>query len=167
MLAPQKINIYFFLAIVIVIGMLSGCGSPVTVPHTPDEPSNPPEATTPLPDESPKPPDRIDILYFYRSNPCDCMAEVGDNIKYTVETYFQNELSSGRLTFNMVVSDDEANTDIVKKYNSPPFGLFINTVQDKTERIYPVEGIWDLMNDGQKLIEFVNSTIEKSLNGEL
>ena len=175
----SKAKMYFPLAVILVVGLLCGCGSPAPAATSPDEPPDSPEITTPLPNEPSEPPeattppdkplgppDRVDVVYFHRSKPCHCMAVVGDNIKYTVETYFKDELASGKLTFKMLTSNDKANAEMVKKYNSPPFGLFISVVRGKTESIYHVAGIWDLMADDQKLIEFVKSTIEKSLKGE-
>ena len=171
MSALLKASFNTMILLVILTAMLVGCSSPTTTP-TPDSvvsPSDQQDTKNPVnspPDEPPRLPDRVDVVYFYRSNPCQCMAVVGDNIKYAVETYFNDELASGKLTFKMLTSDGKANAEVVKKYNSLPFDLFINKVRGKTESIYHVDGIWELMADDQKLIEFVKSSIEKNLKGE-
>jgi len=159
--------ITFIISIAMIAGVLGACSSPAdTVTPSPDKPSDSTAATNQPPDEPLGTPDRVDVVYLYRSNPCHCMAVVGDNIKYAVEAYFQGELSSGKLTFRMLTSDDKANTDLVKKYNSPPFGLFISIVKGKAESIYPVDGIWGLMGKDNELKEFVKTAVEKSLRGE-
>lgn len=111
-------------------------------------------------------PDRVDVVYFHRKNPCHCMAVIGDYIHQTVFFNFGDELASGKLTFQMIVSDDKANADIVKKYKANLFQLFITEVRGKNETTYPVDEIWRLTGDPDKLKEFVKTTIEKSLRGE-
>ncbi len=163
---PFKAKTYLPVLVILAIGLLSACSNP-TPPVTPPsaKPSESP-AVSPIPDESSNAPDRVDVVYFQRKNPCHCMAVVGDYIQTTVFLYFPEETTSGKLTLNMIVSDDKANADMVRKYKAGLFQLFITEVRGKSEKTYPVDEIWELTGDSDKLKEFVKTAIEKSLKGE-
>ena len=150
---PFKSGTYFTLFAILAVGLLCACGN--TAPAN-IQPS----------DETSGPPDRVDVVYFHRTNPCHCMAVVGDYIQQTVFLYFSGETASGKLTFKMIASDDKANADMVKKYKANLFQLFVTEVRGKAEKTYPVDEIWGLRGDPDKLKEFVKTAIEKSLKGE-
>jgi len=154
------------LVILVVAGLLAACSSTNTTAQQPPAAQSP---TTPTPTSTApsKTPDRVDVVYFYRSNPCHCMQVVGDNIEYTVETYFGDRLASGKLTFKMLASDAPKNADMVREYNADLFQLFITEVRGKTEKTYPVDGIWGLTGDEAEFKEFVRDTIDKSLKGQM
>jgi hypothetical protein len=60
-----------------------------------------------------------------------------------VETLFADELASGKVTFQSINVQDEANADIVEKYNNASYlTLCINTVRDGTDHIEEVTDIW-------------------------
>ena len=147
-------KIYILLLSLLALGLLSACSNPVPATTPPHEPSGPP--------------DRVDIVYFQQGKPCHCIAVAGETIQATMFIYFQGDLSSGKLTFQMVDLDKEENADIAKKYNAAPFSLFINEVRGDSERIVAVPEIWLPTGGGRdNLEEFLKSKIEKSLNGEL
>jgi len=113
-------------------------------------------------------PDRVEMIYFHTKNPCHCMAVVGDNIKYAVDTYFKDEMASGRVTLTMIVSDDPANAELVKKYDAMVFSLFIREVRGDNERLYPVGEIWEMTGDANKdrLVDFIRVTLGNVLEGK-
>jgi hypothetical protein len=110
--------------------------------------------------------DRVDVVYFHRAQSCySCQyAEAGTN--YTVETYFADEMASGKLTFQSVDVQDEANADIIEEYGAYGSQLFINTIKDGTDHIEQVTDIWLVIGDDEAFVEVVKKKIEKSLNGE-
>jgi hypothetical protein len=160
-----KAKVYLPLLLILIVGLLSACSNPTLPATTPNNHSESPNIpqTTNGPANTP---DRVDVVYFHRKNPCHCMAVVGDYIHGTVFLNFGSELASGKLTFRTIVSDDKANADMVKKYKANLFQLFITEVRSDTEKTYPVDEIWGLTGDPDKLKEFVKTTIEKSLKGE-
>jgi len=83
-----------------------------------------------------------------------------------VENYFGDELASGKLTFQSIDVQDEANTEIVNKYGAYTSSLFINAVKDGNDNIEQVTDIWLVIGDDEAFAELVKGKIEKSLNGE-
>jgi hypothetical protein len=145
---------YLLLLSLMLFGFLSACSSPAPAANPPQEPLGPP--------------DRVDIVYFQRGKPCHCIAVVGETIQATMFLYFQEEQSSGKLTFQVVDLDENENAAIAKKYNAAPFSLFINVVTGDSEHIVAVPEIWLPTGGGtDNLEEFLKSKIEKSLSGEL
>jgi len=161
-----KVKTYSLLLAISIIGVLCACGGQTSATSTPTEPS----MTSGIAfssDNQLGPPDRVDVIYFTRSKPCHCIAVVGDTIQATVFLYFQDEQSSGKLTFQIVDLDNEENAGIAKKYNAAPFCLFINRVRSDSEHIVAVPEIWLPVGGGiDNLEEFLKSKIKKSLNGD-
>ena len=110
--------------------------------------------------------DRVDVVYFHRTVRChSCQyAEAGTN--YTVETYFADEMASGKLTFQSVDVQDTKNAVIIEKYDAYTSSLFINTIKDGTDHIEQVTDIWLVIGDDEAFVELVKNKIEQSLNGE-
>ncbi len=113
------------------------------------------------------PADRVEVVYFHRTQRCPTCIYAEEGTRYTLETYFADELDSGRVTFQSINVEDEENADIVERYNNPSYlTLCINTVRDGTDHIEQVTDIWFVIGDDEAFVEIVKSKIEKSLNGE-
>lgn len=110
--------------------------------------------------------DRVDVVYFHRTQQCYSCRYAEEETRYTVENYFGDELASGKLTFQSIDVQDEANTEIVNKYGAYTSSLFINAVKDGNDNIEQVTDIWLVIGDDEAFAELVKGKIEKSLNGE-
>jgi len=143
---------YLLLLSLLALGLLCACSSPAPT-------ANPPK-------ESLGPPDRVDVVYFHVGEACHCMDPMGDCIHSTVFLTFNEELGSGKLTFQRLKLDDEDNATIAGKYNATPFSLFINTVRGDTEHIVAVPEIWPIRYECDALEELVKSKIRQSLEGK-
>ena len=166
-----------FVTLILLIGLialtgLTGCGSSNAAPTATDNicpPLPKPTGVTPPPAvPADSKPDKVELVYFHKQNPCHCMAVVGDNIKYAVDTYFKNEISNGKLKLTMIVSDDPANAKLVKQYNAMLFVLFVKEIRGDKERIYPVDDIWEMTGDDNRdtLVEFMKTTITGIFEGK-
>lgn len=127
--------------------------------------------TSPVPSPEPDGPsgaaDSVEVVYFHTTRRCySCQyAEAGTS--YAVETYFNDELTSGKLTFQSVDVQDSSNASIVAKYGAYTSSLFINTIRNGTDHIEQVTDIWYVLGNDEAFVETVKNRIEKSLNGEL
>jgi hypothetical protein len=117
--------------------------------------------------QSSGPVDRVDVVYFHRTQRCSTCLYAEEGTRYTLETYFADELASGKVTFQSINVQDEANADIVEKYNNASYlTLCINTVRDGTDHIEVVTDIWLVIGNDEAFVEIVKSNVEKSLKGE-
>lgn len=113
-------------------------------------------------------PDRVELIYFHKQDPCHCMAVVGDNIQYAVDTYFKDEQAGGKVELTMVVSDDPANAELMKKYNAMHFSLFVKEIYGNVEKVYPVNDIWNMTGEdnADALINFIKTMLNDALEGK-
>ena len=111
---------------------------------------------------------RVDVVYFHRPQRCPTCLCFEERIVYVVNTYFQDELKSGKLTFGVYNIGDSKNADIARKYGAVGSQLFINTVKDGTDHIRDIKKIWswNCRTNKQGFDQQVKSAIEQSLNGE-
>jgi len=133
--------------------MLCACGSPA-----PEVPSTSGISSVPA--------DRVKVIYFHRAQRCYSCIYAETGIRYTIETYFADELASGKVTFKVLNVEDDENATIVKKYGAFTSSLFINTIRDGTDHIEAVAEIWFVLGNDEALVEVVKDKIDKSLNGE-
>ena len=149
MLAKVKIWSSFLL-IILVASMLCACGSPA-----PEVPSTS--------DTSSIPANRVEVVYFHRAQRCQGCIYAEAGTRYTVETYFKDELTSGKVAFEVFNVEDKENAPIVKKYGAFTSSLFINTIRDGTDHIEQVTDIWFVLGNDEAFVEVVKSNIERSL----
>ena len=134
----------------LALSLMLGCTSPTTPPPS---------------DTSSGPADRVEVVYFHRAQRCYSCIHAEEGICYTVETYFADELASGKVTFKVINVADEENAAVVNKYGAYTSSLFINTIRDGTDHIEGVTDIFFLGND-EEFVKAVKDKIEKSLEGE-
>lgn len=120
--------------------------------------SEPPTPVTPLALD-----DKVYVVYFYRTPRCYSCVYAEEITQFTVETYFEDELASGRVTFETFNVEDEKNAAIVEKYGAYTSSLFINTQKDGSAHVELVIDIWFVLGDDEAFIEVVKSKIETSL----
>ncbi|GAI16713.1 unnamed protein product [marine sediment metagenome] len=108
--------------------------------------------------------DRVEVVYFHRRQRCGGCIYAEDGIRYTVETYFKDELASSKVTFEVFNVEDKENATVVDKYGAFTSSLFINTIKDGTDHIEEVKEIWFLLGNDEAFVKAVKSEIEKSLS---
>ena len=139
-----------FLLISLVAVLLCNCGNPA------------PEAS--LPTDTPSvTADMVEVIYFHRAQRCRSCVYAENGVRYTLETYFNDELESGEVAFQAVNIEDKENTVIVNKYGAFASSLFINKIISGTDHIEEVKEIWFVLGKDEAFIEIVKSKIEESL----
>jgi hypothetical protein len=144
-------KIYLLLLSLLALGLLSACSSPTPAANPANEPSIPP--------------DRVDVVYFYKGEDCHCQEVVGENIQATLFVNYNIELTSGKLTFQSLNLDDTENAAIAYKYDATPESLFINIVRADREHIIAVPEIFLVKDDDEALFKLVNTRIQQALDG--
>ncbi|MFO8144049.1 MAG: nitrophenyl compound nitroreductase subunit ArsF family protein [Dehalococcoidales bacterium] len=135
----------------------SSSGYAVLAPVEPEEPQ-----VTPEPSPTPQA-NRVDLVYFHRTNRCYSCQYAESGIEYTLETYFTEELNDGIITFQSVDVQDSDNAAIVEQYGAYTSQLFINTVVDNEGHIEHIEEIWSYIGDDDGFTLFIKNKINESL----
>jgi len=84
-------------------------------------------------------------------------------VRYTIDTYFADELASGELVFMTIDVQDDVNAAIIDKYGAYTSSLFMNKVVDSIDHIEPVTDIWFLLGKDQEFVDLVKTEIEERL----
>lgn len=152
----RRINksLFYLLSVCLVISLMAGCKASSAIPPAADGE-----------DTSAYYVEMVEVVYFHRAQRCQSCIYAEEETIYTMETYFQDEMASGKMTFRSVNLDDEENTAILEKYDAYTSSLFINAIIDGTDQIKEITEIWFLIGDDQAFMEEVRSEIAKSLGG--
>ncbi len=136
-------------------------GSPVS-PATPVVPDPPP-----IPE--PEPPaiqaDRVELVYFHRTQRCAPCIYAEDGVRYTLQKYFAEELANSIVSFEVYDLGKEKNAAVIEQYGAYTSSLFINVIRDGMDNIEEVNEIWLVVGDNDAFIETVKSRIKETLMG--
>ena len=162
----------YLTAVTICISILTpllvfGCATPAApdpAPSTSEPTPVTPDPTTNIPEpETPPEVDRVDVVYFHRTKRCYSCTYAEEQTRYTLETYFINELESGKITFKSIDIQDEGNSAIIEKYGAYTSQLFINTAINGTEHIEHVVEIWQAIGDNDAFSFIVRDKVRTAL----
>lgn len=98
----------------------------------------------------------IEVIDFHSTNRCMTCKAIEANTKYTLDTYFANELKSGKIVFKIVNVDKAENEKFAEKFEATGTSLFLNVIKDGKEKHV------DLTN-----FAFMKGTDQKTFSDEL
>jgi hypothetical protein len=98
----------------------------------------------------------IEVIDFHSTNRCMTCKAIESNTKYTLDTYFANELKSGKIVFKIVNVDKAENEKFAEKFEATGMALFLNVIKDGKEKHV------DLTN-----FAFMKGTDQKTFSDEL
>ena len=76
-------------------------------------------------------PNQIEVIDFYGTHRCTTCNDIEANTKYTLETYFSDELKSGKITFQTINVDKKENEQIAIEFQAAGTALFLNVINNK------------------------------------
>ena len=139
--------------------MLSACASAPAAPVVQaDQPSKQPAAAQQDPivgDESASndsatgaktpaaPISRIDVIYFHANQRCVTCLCFEKSINKVIDTYFSDDLNSGKLTYQVLNLQQPENADITKNYQAVGSQLFVNVIIKGVDNIQDIQSIWN------------------------
>jgi hypothetical protein len=77
---------------------------------------------------------KIEVIDFHSTHRCFTCNAIENNTKFTLETYFKEELASGKITFQVLNVDDESNFALAEKFEATGTALFVNTISNGKEQ---------------------------------
>lgn len=132
--------IYLPLMLMVAASVLT-CSNPQTVNIQANPGTAPGTTTIQTPEVLPD--NRVEVVYFHtpwRCATCLCFEE---RISHVVNTNFQNELTSGKLTFTICDISDRSKTALIRRYDAFASQFFVNTVINNTDNMVNIEDIWE------------------------
>ncbi len=77
---------------------------------------------------------KIEVIDFYGKHRCATCQAIESNAKYTLETFFNDEMKDGLVTFRTVNVDDKKNYALAEIYEVTGTALFLNVLKDGEEK---------------------------------
>lgn len=99
---------------------------------------------------------KIEVLDFHSTHRCMTCNAIEANTKYTLDTYFSQELKDNKITFQVINVDEKKNEKIAEKFEASGTSLFLNVVKNGKETKI------DLTN-----FAFMNGNDQKTFSEEL
>lgn len=76
---------------------------------------------------------KIEVLDFHSTHRCMTCNAIEANTRYTLDTYFAEEMKSGKITFQLINVDKKENEAIAEKFEATGTALFLNIIKDGKE----------------------------------
>ena len=76
---------------------------------------------------------KIEVLDFHSTHRCMTCNAIEANTRYTLDTYFSEEMKSGKITFQLINVDKKENEAIAEKFEATGTALFLNVIKDGKE----------------------------------
>jgi hypothetical protein len=110
---------------------------------------------------------KIEVLHFHGTHQCSSCIAVGDYAEETVNTYFSEEVKSGKIVFAHINGDLPENSEMVAKYEVTGSSLWIGVYDKngfhKEENI----NVWYKIGNKAEYMNYLKGIIEKRFNGEM
>ncbi len=109
----------------------------------------------------------VEIYHFHGTSQCFSCIKVGELAEKTVNTYFKNELESGKLVFGHINGELPKNQNLVSKYGATGSSIWIGTYING--KFYKEQNInvWYKINNEADYLAYLKGLLEKRLIGEL
>ncbi len=77
---------------------------------------------------------KIEVIYFHAEHRCQTCLDIEKNTKYTLETYFPEQLKEGEITFRTFNVDKKENYAKSEEYEAFGSALFLNVIRNGTSK---------------------------------
>jgi len=110
--------------------------------------------------------EKIEVYHFHGTNQCYSCVTMGDMAEETINTYFSEELKSGKIVFGHINGELPQNSELVQKFGATGSSLWIGVYYKdgsftKEENI----NVWYKINNKQDYMNYLKGVIESKLSG--
>lgn len=77
---------------------------------------------------------KIEVIDFHSTNRCMTCNAIEANTKYTLDTFFSDELKDGKITFKIINVDKAENEKIAENFEATGTSLFLNVIKNGKEK---------------------------------
>jgi len=110
--------------------------------------------------------EKVEVFHFHGTYQCDSCIAVGSLAEETVNTYFSEEVKSGKIVFAHVNIDLPLNKELVEKYGVTGSSLRIGVYDKDGFHSEQNVNIWYKINNKDEYMSYLKGIIEKRLVGD-
>lgn len=118
-----------------------------------------------LVDDKPETSPYIEVIHFHGTNQCYSCQTVGAYAEETVNTYFADELRSGKLVFKHVNYDLPENEELVQRYGVAYSSLWMGTYTKDGFSAEQNMDVWYLINEKEEYMSYLSEVIDEKMDG--
>ena len=111
--------------------------------------------------------DKLEIYHFHGTHQCYSCKTVGAYAEETVNTYFADELKSGKIVFGHINVDLAENKELATKYGAAGSSLWLGTYDATGFHKEENTNVWYKISDKEDYMNYLKGIIEKRLSGDL
>ena len=112
--------------------------------------------------------EKIEVYHFHGTNQCYSCITVGAYAEETINTFFADELKSGKIVFGHINGELPENQELVKKYEATGSSLWIGTyTSDGKFNKEQNTNVWYKIGNKQEYLNYLKGVIDKKLSGDL
>jgi len=108
----------------------------------------------------------VEVYHFHGTHQCPSCIKVGELAEKTVNTYFKDELESGKLVFGHINGELPENRDLVDKYGVTSSSLWIGTYVNGEFHKEQNVNVWYKINNEDEYMAYLKGVIENKLAGK-
>ncbi|MFC1741902.1 nitrophenyl compound nitroreductase subunit ArsF family protein [Nanoarchaeota archaeon] len=109
--------------------------------------------------------DKLEVYHFHGTNQCYSCKTVGAYAEETINTYFKDELESGKIVFGHINVDLVENSALATKYGATGSSLRIGTYKGSGFEAEENVNVWYKIKDKQDYVAYLKGVIEQKLAG--
>ena len=107
---------------------------------------------------------KIEVLDFHSTHRCMTCNAIEANTKYTLDTYFAEEIENGAITLQIINVDDKENEKLAEKFEAAGTALILNVIKNgKETKIDLTEFAFMKGNDQKTFSEDLKLKLETEL----
>ncbi|MFH0875400.1 MAG: nitrophenyl compound nitroreductase subunit ArsF family protein [archaeon] len=110
--------------------------------------------------------DKIEVYHFHGTNQCYTCKTIKAYAETTVNTYFSNELASGKIVFASINVDEPTNLETTMKYGATGSSLWLGVYDDTGFHAEQNTNVWYKIDNKQAYMDYLKGVIEKRLIGD-
>lgn len=111
--------------------------------------------------------DKLEIYHFHGTNQCYSCKTVGAYTEETINTYFADELKSGKIVFAHVNVQLPENKELAAKYGATGSSLWLGVYDKDGFHKENNVNVWYKINNKWELTGYLKEIIDKRLAGDL
>jgi hypothetical protein len=108
---------------------------------------------------------RVEVYHFHGTHQCPSCIAVGELAEKTVNTYFKDELKSGKLVFGHINGELPENKGLVEKYGVTSSSLWIGTYANGEFHREQNVNVWYKINNEEEYMAYLRGVVEDKLAG--
>jgi hypothetical protein len=111
--------------------------------------------------------DKVEVYHFHGNHQCASCIAVGQLAEDTVNTYFADELKSGKIVFGHINAELPENRELATAYGVTGSSLWLGTFDENGFHKEENTNVWYKINNKEAYMDYLKLILEKRLAGDL